>query len=296
MGALDKLKHFYTKRYRELLIVPILMIVFSISVIGLNYYKHGDFIQKGISLKGGTAVTIQMDGVSAQAIEAGLRQSFSTGQISVREITSAGNVVGAIVDSSGADPDALVGEIKKLVGPEASLAVETIGDALGASFFRESIRALIFAFLFMAIVVLIYFRDFVPALYVILSAAVDILFAVALVDLFGIKVGTAGIAAFLMLIGYSVDTDILLTARVLKGKEGTVSERIIGSMKTGLTMTFAALAATLIAFFFTPSDVLKEIMIILFFGLVADIPSTWLMNAGLLRMHFERKHKGAHTR
>jgi len=94
----------------------------------------------------------------------------------------------------------------------------------------------------------------------------DIVFAIALTDLFNIKVETAGIAAFLMLIGYSVDTDILLTARVLRGKEGTVLDKILGSMKTGLTMTFAAIAATSIAYFFTPSEVLKQIMIILLFG------------------------------
>ena len=40
----------------------------------------------------------------------------------------------------------------------------------------------------------------------------------ALIDFLGIEISAAGIAAFLMLIGYSVDTDILLTSRALKRK------------------------------------------------------------------------------
>ena len=94
-----------------------------------------------------------------------------------------------------------------------------------------------------------------------------------------------------MLIGYSIDTDILLTTRVLKGKEGTVHDRVIGSLKTGLTMTIAAIAAVVIAYFSTQSEMLKQIMLILFLGLVADIINTWITNVSLLRWYVEKRHK-----
>jgi len=44
---------------------------------------------------------------------------------------------------------------------------------------------------------------------VVISAFADIVMTLALVDILGLKISTAGIVAFLMLIGYSVDTDIL---------------------------------------------------------------------------------------
>ena len=58
---------------------------------------------------------------------------------------------------------------------------------------------------------------------------------------------SGGIVAFLMLIGYSVDTDILLTNRVLKRFEGTVNEKIFGAFKTGITMTLTSLLAIVLA-------------------------------------------------
>ena len=84
----------------------------------------------------------------------------------------------------------------------------------------------------MSIVIFFLFRTFVPSIAVIFAAFADIVMPLALIDFIGLRVSTAGIAAFLMLIGYSVDTDILLTTRALKKHEGTVNERIYGAFKT----------------------------------------------------------------
>jgi preprotein translocase subunit SecF len=119
------------------------------------------------------------------------------------------------------------------------------------------------------------------------------LFAMAMFNLFNLRLTTAGIAAFLMLIGYSIDTDILLTTRVLKRKEGTISERIASAVPTGMTMTFASLAAVLVAFYATESELMKQIMFILGWGLVADLVFTWLFNAALLRMYAEKREAQA---
>ena len=105
----------------------------------------------------------------------------------------------------------------------------------------------------------------------------------------GLKLNTGGVAAFLMLVGYSIDTDILMSVRVLKRKEGTVFERTIGALKTGMMMSISALIAVLTAYFLTHSAVIKEIMFILAVGLFADIIFTWIQNAGILRWHLEKK-------
>ena len=71
--------------------------------------------------------------------------------------------------------------------------------------------AILVSFIFMAIVVFIIFRNLVPSrssYY--LAAFADILMTFVVVNILGIKMSSAGIIALLMLIGYSVDTDILL--------------------------------------------------------------------------------------
>ena len=139
--------------------------------------------------------------------------------------------------------------------------------------------------------VLLYFRTFIPSVAIIVAAFSDIVFSLAVINLMGVRVGTAGIAAFLMLIGYSVDTDILLSVRVLKRKEGTVMDRIVSSIKTGMTETLTAMVAVTVAMAVTQSDVIRQIMLILFVGLIADIFNTWIQNVGLLRIYVERKAK-----
>jgi preprotein translocase subunit SecF len=142
----------------------------------------------------------------------------------------------------------------------------------------------------MAIVVFIYFRIPVPSLAVVLAAFCDIIETVAVVNMLDVKIGTAGIAAFLMLIGYSVDTDILLTTRVLKRKDESVFSSIVGAAKTGILMTGTALVAVTIALIFAQAEAIREIMIIVFIGLAFDIVNTWIQNAAILRWYVERKH------
>jgi preprotein translocase subunit SecF len=94
-----------------------------------------------------------------------------------------------------------------------------------------------------------------------------------------------------MLIGYSVDTDILLTSRALKSREGTLNSRIYGAFKTGILMTLTALAAVLPAFFLITGlpDSFRQIFLILSIGLFADIFNTWLTNASIIKWYCNKK-------
>jgi len=290
----------YDKKYKQLLIIPFLILLFSLAQISYQIYSTGDFIKRDVSLKGGVTVTIPLDkNVNIVQAQKQIAQQFPKNDVIVRSLRSTGTNVGVIVE---ADIDGTnkvqVQNLLSAISTSLSIdlskinyGIEIIGSSLGASFFRESLIALAVAFLFMGLVVLIYFRTFVPSVAVIVAAFSDIVFSLAMINIMGVRVGTAGIAAFLMLIGYSVDTDILLTVRVLKRREGTVMDRIISSIKTGMTETMTAMVAVLVAMFVTQSEVIRQIMIILFVGLIADIFNTWIQNVGLLRMHIEKKAK-----
>lgn len=156
-------------------------------------------------------------------------------------------------------------------------------------FHAKSTLTYIIPILIFVVLIVIYIRDSIPAFGIVLCAFSDLFFSLAIFDLFGHKLSIAGVAAFLMLVGYSIDTDILLSVRVLKRREGTVFDRVVGALKTGITMSLCALIAVLSAYFFTHSIVIKEIMFILIAGLIGDIIFTWIQNAGLLRWYLERK-------
>jgi len=122
-----------------------------------------------------------------------------------------------------------------------------------------------------------------------MSGVFDIIVTLAVIDLIGIRISTAGVAALLLILGYSIDTDVVLTTRVLKRKEGTIEARIINSMKTGFTMTFTTLTALLVGYFISNSFVIKEMFLIIMIGLLVDVLVTWLFNAGVLRWYLEKK-------
>ena len=113
----------------------------------------------------------------------------------------------------------------------------------------------------------------------------------AVIDLIGMKISSAGIVAFLMLIGYSVDTDILLTTRVLKRKGDSVNQAIWGAFKTGMTMTLTSLISVSIGLIivFSFQSILNQIFTILIIGLAFDIFNTWITNTCLLKWYVERR-------
>jgi len=153
-------------------------------------------------------------------------------------------------------------------------------------------QAFIISFLVIALIIYFSIKYSIPSFAVVLSAFADIIMTVAVVNLAGMEVSTAGIVAFLMLIGYSVDTDILLTTRVLKRRGESVNSKIYGSFLTGMTMTLTALAVVIVGFIITStfSDVLKQIFTILAIGLFFDIVNTWVTNASMIKWYAE-SHK-----
>jgi len=290
----------YDKKYKMLLVIPLLMLLLALIQIGYQISSTGDFIKKDVSLKGGVTVTIPYEkDIDISQIEKQISSKFPENDVVVRTLKSAGSAVGIIAEADidgndKAQVQNLLDAVESSLKIDLSVVdygIEIMGSPLGASFFKESLIALAVAFLFMGLVVLIYFRTFVPSMAIILAAFSDMAVALAVINLLDIRVGTAGIAAFLMLIGYSVDTDILLTVRVLKRKEGAVMDRIISSIKTGMTETITAIVAVTVAMLVTQSEVIRQIMIILLIGLIADIFNTWIQNVGLLRIYIERKAK-----
>jgi preprotein translocase subunit SecF len=286
------LRHIYDKQYKKLLIIPFLLLVLAVAQIGWQVATTGDFLNKGVSLKGGLSITV-LKQADIYDLENYLREKFPAADISVRSLSKTGNQIGVTIDASDVESEPLTEALEAKMGKleEGQYSVEVMGSSLGASFFRETIIAVICAFILMGLVVFIYFRVPIPSIAVILAAVSDIIVTLAIVNILGIKLSTAGIAAFLMLIGYSVDTDILLSTRVLKRKTGTALDGTISAMKTGLVMTSTTCAAVIIALIFSQSIILQQIMLILLIGLLIDLPNTWLQNAGILRWYLEKKQR-----
>lgn len=180
------------------------------------------------------------------------------------------------------------------LGENVAFQRREVSPTLGAAFWATAFNVAVASGVLIILVIFLFFRKIIPSFAVIAAAIFDVSGALALMAVFGIPLSLSSIPALLMLVGYSVDTDIMLTTRVLQRKEKTPAGRAADSMATGLTMTgttIAALVSMLVIAYTAQIFVIFEIAAVILFGLLADLVSTWLMNAEILLWYVERKNK-----
>ncbi|MBQ3473375.1 MAG: protein translocase subunit SecF [Methanobrevibacter sp.] len=271
------------ENHKILIAIPIILALLSLVLIGVNG------LEQGVDLKGGSQAELQLLGsVTPSQLEDTLDAKLNTNNI---KVTNNGNNKVTVELENNINSSTFASAID---GKAKVISYNEIGPVLSEEAMGQIYIAMLFAFIFMAITVFIVFREPVPSVAIILAALCDILIALGGMSIFKIPLSIASVGALLMLIGYSVDTDILLTTRLLKRREGTVEQRAKNAMYTGLTMSFAAIAAMAILFIVTKilmpeATTLSNISAVLVIGLIGDILSTWLMNLGILKTYIDWK-------
>jgi preprotein translocase subunit SecF len=269
---------------RQMVVLPTILLVISLVILGYTMATTGMPVKPGMDFSGGTAITIYTED-SPDVLKTVLLEypiiTIESG-INNGKFLKFGLMDEATFDSLTFILDERYPDAWQLAQIDA-----TFGQTLQ----QLAIYALIFSFIGMTIVVFLAFRSFVPAGAVILSAFADIAMTAAVMVIIGIELTLPTFAALLMLIGYSVDSDILLTMRVLK-RQGKLDEKLGGAFRTGIIMTtttLAAVAAMGIVAYLGNVPVIPAIASVLFIGLIFDILNTWLTNAGIIKWYVEKQ-------
>jgi len=279
--------------FKQMLIFPAILLMVSLLILAYTTItsQTNTPVQLGMEFQGGTSITFDSSKTPDQ-----LKEEFAAYPVvQVRGYPGSDEKLLQFGPMTVSQQNDVINKLNSEYSNVGQITV--MGEVVSKSLQGQALRAIIFSFLGMAIVVFLIFKTFVPSVAVVISAFADIAFAAAMMDVFGIALSMGTVAALLMLIGYSVDTDILLTTRLFKRK-GELSDKIKDAMITGLTMTFTALAA-LIALYvvssgsylvssFTRIDIIRDISVVLLFGLIADIINTWMTNVGILKWYFEK--------
>jgi preprotein translocase subunit SecF len=267
---------------KTMVALPIAILILSCAFLAFNTVSTGMPVNPGIDFAGGVALTVFTDDSSEEIA----RYFAEYPVISIGESVNNGRYI----TFEYMDDDAfraLTGAVQSRY-PDAK--IDQIGETFGKTLQGQALVALLFSFVGMSVVVFIAFRTFIPSLAVVLSAFSDIVISAAFMDALGITLSLGTTAALLMLIGYSVDSDILLTTRLLKRK-GKVNEKLEGAFHTGFIMTtttLTAVAAMFIVSAFAQIIIIREISTVLLIGLIVDLMNTWLLNAGLLKWYVLR--------
>ena len=270
---------------RQMVALPLVLLLLAGVLLGYTTLTTGLPITPGIDFAGGTAVTV-FTSDSRETIET----TFAGYPLlSVGEGIGDGKYI-QFGPMDSAQYQSLVALINEKY-PDSK--IDQIGETFGKTLQSQAFLALIFSFIGMAVVVMIAFRNIVPAGAVVLSAFADIVITGGIMQIIGIPLSLGTTAALLMLIGYSVDSDILLTTRLLKRK-GKLEEKLSGAFKTGIIMTtttLAAIAAMWVVATAGQIQIIAEIASVLIIGLLVDMMNTWMLNAGILKEYVLRGNK-----
>ena len=270
---------------RQMVTLPLVLLLIAGMVLGYTTLTTGLPLQPGIDFAGGTAVTV-FTSDSRETIEA----TFSAYPLlSVGEGIGNGKYLqfGPMDDAQYQSLSALINE------KYPDVKVDQIGETFGKTLQDQAFFAVLLSFIGMSIVVLIAFRNLVASGAVVLAAISDITIAAAVMQVIGIPLTLGTTAALLMLIGYSVDSNILLTTRVLKRK-GKLEDKLSGAFRTGIIMTTTTLSAVAAMWVVSTAgqiQIISEIASVLLIGLFVDLMNTWMLNAGILKEYVLRSGK-----
>lgn len=271
--------------YRILMFIPPIIALLLIPV-AIN-------IPLGIDFTGGTEIQILAERqIPQQQVEGTFRQCVSDVRISTLDVgdryaiivRSKENITQQCMSSSLASLGFSDEEISRIIP-------STFKPELGKTLLQQGMQVFLISITLMIIVVFIAFRTVIPSIAVISAAVIDIIITMGILSILGVELTLAGVAALMMLIGYSVDTDILLTSRTLKQAGKPFGQSVNEAFTTGITMTattLAAMASIVLVSEFLQLGSLQQIALVILCGLMADLPTTYLTNVGILRWYTKR--------
>jgi preprotein translocase subunit SecF len=270
---------------RQLAAIPLAVLAVALLIIAGWFVMTGSPVNQGIAFTGGTEVQVAIDGPQGEA-EQQIRSAFSAEPESIRSVPAQSVYVVTFQSETGSVGATELEQQAEAAGLDVR-SISTVSASFGGDTQTLALGGLAVAFLGMSVLVFAMFRVFVPSIAVVISAFSDIMIPLALMNVLGIELSLGTVAALLMLIGYSVDSDILLNNHILR-RSGDFYESTYRAMRTGVTMTLTSIVAmvvmTVTATLFG-IQLLAAIGTVLVFGLATDLMNTYMLNLSLLRWY-----------
>ena len=189
---------------------------------------------------------------------------------------------------SEAENIALLDDLRAKIGTLTILSNESIGAVVGGELTRNAQIALILALLLMMVYIAFRFK-FNFAIAAILPLLHDVLVVISLVTILRIEISSSFIAAILTIVGYSINSTIVIFDRIRenssKYKKEDFGDLIDNSIKQTLTRsinTNVAVLLLLIALFIFGGTSTKDFILILIVGVTAGAYSSIFLAGSFL--------------
>lgn len=279
---------------RKLLAIPLAILSIAILVLVAWTLMTGAPVDRSMVFTGGTEVRVDFDSELTDNPEERISDAFSEDETeSITPISASDSYVVKFGEG-----DITAEEIEDRIGEKEGLTISelsTVTASLGSDAQLTALYGVLTAFVLMSGLVIVLFRSGIPAVVIVLSAVSNIVVAGAAMNIVGVELSLGTVGALLMLIGYSVDSDILLNDFVLRNNGPEFTERVHKAMRTGVTMTVTSLSAMVVMFIVASVfgiGLLADMGFVLAVGLSMDLINTYMMNVSILRWYANRRDIG----
>ena len=211
----------------------------------------------------------------------------------ILHIKDVNNIDAAVTAYADSVKQEIIKEIKKLVPDASNIVIEDIVPTLGPEFWHLMMNVAFWAVVLLLIAILAFFRHPIPIVIMLVSAIFDGLAMLSLMGLTNIPLTLSTMAILLMMVGYSIDTDVVASTYVFKRvKEAGPYKQAEHAFLTGATMSITTLIAMLVIYavgFLTRNITVIRIANVMIYGVLADLVITWMFNTPLLIWIGERR-------
>ncbi len=274
-------------------LVPLSLLLVTVSAVLLVPGVRG--LKMGIDFTGGTEFTIKFaEHVDAAAIR-NVLGTVSAGSLDLRtsKIQSSGADTYTIttqllnVDTDQTTINNIDAALKKAF-PGASVSRELIGQQISKELARSGLIAILIAMAAMLVYISWRFR-FRYAIAAIMELIHDVTIALGIFALFGLEFNLETIAAFLTLVGYSLNDTIVVFDRIRENlkldQRRNIFDTINLSVNQSLTRTINTSATTLlpvVVLLILGGSVLRGFSVAMLVGVICGTYSSWYIGTPIL--------------
>jgi len=282
-----KILSFIENNYKKFLLLSISLFAIFIGIILFNYFKYGYIINKSITISGGYVTLINNNyNLTNTEIQNILNQMNITDYVlystpNIIYIESRDQINGTLLIN-------LLNQYYNISIQPSDISIQQYSSLVGDLIFNQFLFFVILAMILAAFVIFIAFRVSNTTLNIISTILFDIIGLLAILSITKYPIGANGFIAMLMILGFAIDNNVVLSTNMIKEKDKTFIERVKMSFRVGMLMEIIALYTLLLLYFIVPDPSVNEFAFVLSTATILDLIYYLIGNIPLYK-YFEAK-------
>lgn len=283
----------YVKHFKTFGIISLVLILAGVGAIIFNKTTTGDILNFGLDFRGGTSMEVAFNEPITRdlQIEVGKLVKEASGEnAEISEIKGSNSLViktKEMTQEKRNEVEEKLVDVYKVDGTK--IATESISGAVSDEMKRDAIVSVIIAGICMLIYIWIRFKDIKFGASAVIALLHDVLIVLMVYAVLRISVGNTFIACMLTIVGYSINSTIVIFDRIRENRKamrnkdllidvvnGSINQTLSRSINTSLTTLVMVVVLAILGV-----DSVKEFAIPLIAGIVSGAYASVCITGGL---------------